>query len=253
MTELGYLLRSLVFYLGYGAGVVVYGVFFLLVVPWLPLRQRLQTVSRFHRFVLAWANYACGIRYRLEGLEHLGTEPCIVASNHQSAWETYLLSLLFSPQVPVLKRELLLIPVFGWVLRLLKPIAIDRKRPTSALRQLIEQGEKRLRAGYWVVVFPEGTRVRPGEFRKFNKGAAMLATRTGISLLPVAHDAGLCWPAGRVTKRPGEVHVTIGKPIPALDRPLDAVHRDLEDWIRSRMREADGQATADLLTHSPGP
>ncbi|WP_198962748.1 lysophospholipid acyltransferase family protein [Mangrovitalea sediminis] len=229
------LLRSTVFYIGYALAVVVFGLSLLIVIPWLPLRHRIRVAAGFNRFVICWSRWVCGIRYRVEGLHAMPEGPCIIVSNHQSAWETYLFALLFSPQAAVLKRELLLIPFFGWVLRLLKPIAIDRGKPTRALKQLLQQGEARLNEGFWITIFPEGTRVLPGQVRRFNKGAAMLAVRTGVPIVPVAHNSGICWPAGQVSKAPGEIVVVVGAPMSSADTTVDALHERVELWIRQQM------------------
>ena len=230
-----FLLRSTVFYIGYALAVVVSGLSFLMVMPWLPLNYRIRVAAVFNRFVIFWARWVCGIRYRVEGFDAMPEGPCIIVSNHQSAWETYLLALLFSPQAAVLKRELLLIPFFGWALRLLKPIAIDRGKPTRALKQLLQQGEARLNEGFRITIFPEGTRVLPGQVRRFNKGAAMLAVQTGVPIVPVAHNSGICWPAGQVSKVPGEIVVVVGAPMASADATVDALHERVESWIRHQM------------------
>lgn len=239
------LLRSAAFYLGYALAVILFGLCFLLIVPWLPLRHRIRVVAWFNRFVIVWSRWMCGIRYRVDGLDTIPRQPCIVVSNHQSAWETYLLALLFYPQATVLKRELLFIPFFGWVLRLLKPIAIDRSKPTQALKQLLQQGEARLGEGFWITIFPEGTRVRPGQVKRFNKGAAMLAVRAGVPIVPVAHNSGRCWPAGRIGKAPGEITVIVGPAMPSEGIKVDQLHNSVEAWIRQQMAVLEAPVAAE--------
>lgn len=232
-----YLFRSCLFYAGYATAVLIFGSIGGLVAPWLSLRRRYWFLTRFNHFVLWWSRVACGIRFQLEGQEHIPEQPCVVLSNHESAWETYYLGTLFVPQSTVLKKELLSIPVFGWALKRLHPIAIDRQRPTQALKQLILQGKSRLQNGYWVLIFPEGTRVRPGKVGKFNKGGALLAYQAGVPILPVAHNAGACWPAGSVSKYPGVIRVRIGPPIPCEGLTRDEMHERAEQWIRNAMAE----------------
>ncbi len=232
-----YFLRSLIFYAGYASAVLIFGGIGCLVAPWLTLRRRYWFLTRFNYFVLWWSRVACGIRYQLEGAEHIPAQPCVVLSNHESAWETYYLATLFVPQSTVLKKELLSIPVFGWALRRLHPIAIDRQRPTHALKQLVQQGKTRLENGSWVMIFPEGTRVRPGKTAKFNKGGALLAHQAGVPILPVAHTAGVCWPAGSVTKYPGLIRVRIGPLITGEGLSRDEMHERAEQWIRTAMAE----------------
>ncbi len=228
-------IRSLVFYIGYAVAVLVAGILFLPSMPFLSPSHRYRVLTLFHRFVLWWARITCGIRYEIEGREHIPAHPCVILSNHESAWETYLLGMLFSPQSTVLKRELLAIPVFGWALRLIRPIAIDRARPAQALKQMVRQGKERLAEGYWVLIFPEGTRVRPGEVRKFNKGGAMLASQADVPIVPVAHNAGCCWPPGTLIKRSGVIRVRIGPPISPQGLSRDELHDRAERWIRDQM------------------
>ena len=128
-----------------------------------PLRVRYQVISTWSRLMVVAARWICGIRYEVRGLENLPAEPCIVLSKHQSAWETLVFQKIFPPQVWVLKRELLWVPFFGWGLAMLAPIAIDRKAGRKALRQMLDQGVDRLKRGFWIVMFPEGTRVAPGK------------------------------------------------------------------------------------------
>src|SRR6185437_3183810 len=134
-----------------------------------------------------FAEVILGIRWRVEGRENLPAQPSVILSKHQSAWETLAFQLIFPPQVHVLKRELLWIPFFGWGLAAMSPIAIDRSRGTAALRAMARLGRERLAQGFWIVVFPEGTRVAPGERRRYQPGGAWLAAATGAPVIPVAH------------------------------------------------------------------
>jgi len=144
--------------------------------------------------------------------------------------------LLFPPQVLVLKRELLWIPFFGWGLALMSPIAIDRSRGIAALRSIARRGRERLKQGFWVVVFPEGTRVRPGERREYHVGGAWLAVASGAPIVPVAHNAGLLWPRNAFVKRPGVVTVRIGPPIDTRHRDAQTVNSLAESWIEEQQR-----------------
>ena len=232
LREIIYLFRSVVFYVGYSTGLFVYILLILPVCTLVNDRKRYFLLSRVNLFVIWWARIACGIRYKIEGIENIPQQPCIVVSNHQSSWETYLLGLLFFPQTTVLKRELTHIPVFGRALQMANPIAIDRSKPSAALKQLLKQGKKSLTAGIWVMIYPEGTRVRPGHKGRFNKGAAMLAGSAGVPLLPVVHNAGSFWPAGQLKKRPGLVKVVIGEPITTANKSRDEIHKEMVKWIR---------------------
>lgn len=200
----------------------------------LPRLVRYRVISGWSRIVLGLARALCGIRWRIEGREHLPAEPAVILSKHQSAWETIAFQSIFPPQSYLLKRELLWIPFFGWGLALMSPIAIDRSRGRAALRALGRRGGQRLAQGFWVVVFPEGTRVAPGERRKYQVGGAWLATHCKVPVVPVAHNAGLVWPRNSFLKRPGTITVRIGAPIETAGRDPETVNRRAEEWIEKQ-------------------
>ena len=157
----------------------------------------------------------------------------IIMCKHQSAWETMGLQQIFPPQVWVLKRGLLWLPFFGWGLAALSPIAIDRGSVHRALRQMVRQGEQRLRAGIWVVVFPEGTRVAPGEHRRYQAGGGLLAVESGCPVVPVAHNAGRYWSRNSILKRPGTIQVIVGPVIEPHGKTATEVTRACEEWIEA--------------------
>ncbi|RMF14131.1 MAG: 1-acyl-sn-glycerol-3-phosphate acyltransferase, partial [Gammaproteobacteria bacterium] len=198
-------LRGLLFYALYVPSMIFYTSTLICVGPFLSEARRYQLVQWFARYILRLTQLAAGLRYEIIGMENIPAEPCVVCANHESAWETYCLGSLFQPQSAVLKKELLAIPFYGWAVRFFHPIAIDRSKPTTAIKQLLRQGQAALEAGRWVVIYPEGTRVHPGEVVRYNKGAASLAARAGVPILPVAHNAGDGWPKGRLAKRPGRL------------------------------------------------
>ncbi len=183
-------------------------------------------------FNLWWLALTCGLRYRVEGLEHIhGDEPRIVVCNHQSAWEILALNVLLPRQSFVLKRELLRLPVFNWGLRLSDPIAIDRGAHRKALRYLLEQGANRLQRGLWVVIFPEGTRVEPGHKGRYLPAAGLLAEKTGRAVLAVAHNSGWFWPKNCFWKRPGTIRIVIAPPIDPHGLNARQITRQAEHWI----------------------
>jgi 1-acyl-sn-glycerol-3-phosphate acyltransferase len=186
--------------------------------------------------VVALARVICRIRYRIEGEAVPGSGPYIVMAKHQSAWETLAFQLIFPPQVHVLKRELLWIPFFGWGLAAMSPIAIDRSRGAAALRAMARVGRERLAQGFWIVVFPEGTRVAPGERRRYQPGGAWLAAATGAPVVPVAHNAGRLWPRNAFFKRPGTVTVRIGPSIDSSGRDAEAINTLAEQWIEEQQK-----------------
>jgi 1-acyl-sn-glycerol-3-phosphate acyltransferase len=236
----GYVLaaaRSMLFYAVYGVSVCVHSIVMLMVSPFVDYPRRYSLLVTWNRFAVRWARVACGIRYEVSGLENLPKGGCVVVANHQSSWETLFLATLFPQVCILLKRELLSIPFFGWALRLLRPIAIDRDNPRAALKQLVEQGAARLGQGNSVLVFPEGTRVESGQAIRFTRGAAQLAIRAGADMLCVAHDAGKCWPGRRLIKFPGTVRVAISPPMPSAGAEAGSLTREAQAWIEARLAE----------------
>ncbi|MCC7483783.1 MAG: 1-acyl-sn-glycerol-3-phosphate acyltransferase [Burkholderiales bacterium] len=201
----------------------------------LPLAARFRAISLWARLMVSAAGSICGIRYRVLGLERLPPAPFIVLSKHQSTWETLAFQVILPPHVWVLKRELLWIPVFGWGLAMLAPIAIDRGSGPRALRRMLEAGRDRLARGLCIVIFPEGTRVAPGERRPYQQGGAWLAARTRATVVPVAHDAGRLWPRRAFVKHPGVVTVSIGEPIESAALTPEEIIARAEGWIEAEV------------------
>jgi 1-acyl-sn-glycerol-3-phosphate acyltransferase len=200
----------------------------------LPRMARYRLISAWSRMVVWLAWLLCGIRWKIEGRKNLPDEPAVILSQHQSAWETLAFQEIFPPQVLVLKKELLWIPFFGWGLALMSPIAIDRARGTAALREMARQGRERLAQGFWVVIFPEGTRVPPGEKRAYHQGGAWLAVNCGAKVVPVAHNAGRLWPRNAFLKRAGTVSVRIGPTIATAGRQPKDVMAEVKSWIEAQ-------------------
>lgn len=226
--------RSALFSIGMMGSTVLFSTLGLVLVI-LPLGPRYRILRRYALFNLWVLEHVCGIRYQVEGAENIPPGPAIVFSKHQSTWETLAMQEIFPQQVWVLKKELLWLPFFGWGLALLKPIAIDRGAGRKAVTQVIEQGLARLKAGLWVVIFPEGTRLPPGARSRYRMGGAVLAADSGYPVVPVAHNAGEFWPKRGFLKRPGTVRVVIGPPIQTTGRTADAINREAEQWIESAM------------------
>ena len=226
-------LRSALFALGLVLVTPPYALVALATAP-LPRMWRYRIISGWSRLVVRMAKAILGIDWQVEGRENLPSRPSVILSKHQSAWETMAFQLIFPPQVHVLKRELLWIPFFAWGLALMSPIAIDRSRGVAALRAMARRGRERLAQGFWVVVFPEGTRVAPGATREYHPGGAWLACASGAPVVPVAHNAGLFWPRNAFVKRPGTVTVRIGPPIDAANRDASTVNELARTWIEEQ-------------------
>lgn len=201
----------------------------------LPLRWRYYWITRWCQINTWLIRYIGGVHVSVSGVENIPSTPGVVLAKHQSAWETLNLLPWFYPQSWVLKRELLKIPLFGWGLGRLDPIAINRAAGREALRQVIDQGSQRLATGRWVVVFPEGTRVAPGERGRYQQGGALLACRAGAAVTPVAHNAGEHWPRRGLRIYPGTIQVVIGPAIETKGRSPAEVIQLTEDWIETQM------------------
>ncbi|MBP8169591.1 MAG: 1-acyl-sn-glycerol-3-phosphate acyltransferase [Azonexus sp.] len=180
-----------------------------------------------------------GIRPKVIGRENMPQEPCVILSKHQSAWETMTLQD-YVPKgaycVFVLKKELLSVPFIGWGLAAMKMISIDRKAGKDALDQVVQQGRERLQQGFYVIVFPEGTRVAPGQKKRYKAGGAYLATHVGCKVVPIAHNAGELWPRQAFLKKSGTVTVSIGPAFDASGMTENEVNQRAEAWIEAEMR-----------------
>ena len=186
--------------------------------------------------MMHWVRLSLGIRHEVIGWDRVPKEPAVIMAKHQSAWETLFIEARFPPQCWIVKKELLWLPFVGWGLMAIRCIAIDRSSGHAARDQIVEQGNERLREGLWVTIFPEGTRVAPGKRGRYGIGGALLATRTGTPILPIAHNAGEVWGRYSFKKKPGVVKVVIGQPISTAGRDVMDVHREVEGWIEDQMR-----------------
>ena len=202
----------------------------------LPMRTRFRIIAVWRRMFMALCHYVLGIRYQVIGRENIPNRPSVILCKHESAWETVSLQAIFPPLVFVLKKSLLMIPFLGWAFAAVKMISIDRSAGKDALRQVINQGCDRLKAGYWVAIFPEGTRVAPGEARRFKTGGAHLALSAGALALPVAHNAGEFWARNAFVKTPGLITVSIGPAIDPTGKTAEEVTALAERWIAGELR-----------------
>ena len=229
-------IRSLVFFAGMLVTAIVYTPLALAAWP-LPPVARSRFIGCWARMIIAWLRLTCGLSHRVAGLDNLPDEPCVILSKHQSAWETIAYQKIFPAQAWVLKRELLWIPFFGWGLAATRPIAIDRSAGIRALDEVVKQGMDRLADGRYVVVFPEGTRMAPGQRGRYNPGGAMLAKKADVPVVPVAHNSGSFWSRRGFLKKPGTIEVRVGLPISVADRRPKQVNAEAEAWIEAQMVE----------------
>jgi 1-acyl-sn-glycerol-3-phosphate acyltransferase len=206
--------------------------------------------DRLYWFTAGWLRLAtwgskviCGVRHRIHGWENLPDSAVILCPKHQSTWETFAFpTLMPRPLCYVFKRELLLIPFFGWAMGRLDMIHIDRSRRTEAWNKVAEQGRRFMADGHWVIMFPEGTRTPRGSQGAYKSGATRLAVTTGVPVVPIAVTSARCWPRKSFVLRPGVVDISIGRPIPATGREPDELMREVEGWIESEMRRLDPEA-----------
>jgi 1-acyl-sn-glycerol-3-phosphate acyltransferase len=229
-------LRSFLFWIGFLLNTIVFGSLVILLF-FTPASFRLQIArlwSYTNNFLL---KIFCGIDFTVEGKENLNIDTAIILSKHQSTWETLALHS-FTPSVRwVFKRELMYIPIFGWALALTDPIAINRGAGRVAIKQLITEGTKKLDAGKWMVLFPEGTRTSPGKTHKYKIGGALLAEKSGYPVIPIAHNAGEFWPRHSFIKWPGTISVVIGPAIETKGRSAEDINAEVFNWIESKMKD----------------
>ncbi len=229
-------LRSLLFALLMLVATLIWAPLCFLFAP-LPYARRYYWTSRWNVFVIWAARVICGIRYEVRGRENLPDAPVILLSKHQSAWETiFYLCSMPRPLVFVYKRALGYIPFFGWGIALLRMIPIDRSKGRDAFDQILAQGRQRLASGQWIIMFPEGTRIAVGKKGKYKTGGTRLAVETGTLVVPLAVNAGECWPKNSFIKQPGLITVSIGKPISPEGLSPSELMQQVENWIESEMR-----------------
>jgi 1-acyl-sn-glycerol-3-phosphate acyltransferase len=226
-------LRSLLFTSFFWLWTLCYAIFFAIVAGLLPYRARFALARFWGNALLEALRVLCGLSYRVEGRENLPAGSHVALMKHSSSWETFAQTVILPPQAWVLKRELLWIPFVGWGIRLLRGIPIDRGAGGAAVRLMIELGKRRLAEGLWVVVFPEGTRMPPGETRRYGAGGAAVAVAAGALIVPVAHNAAYFWPRRGWLKRPGTIRVVIGAPIATAGRDVREINEEAQRFIEA--------------------
>lgn len=227
------LLRSSLFSLYMIVATIVIGIVAPLLTPF-PYKLRYTCINLYARSVIKALTLLCGIRYSVEGREHI-QHPAIIFCKHQSTWETYILQTIFPPISFVFKSELLWVPFFGWGLASMKPISIDRGSGKKAVKQLVSGGIKRLQEGLSVVIFPEGTRTAATGPGRYRIGGAVLAAESGYPVIPVAHNAGEFWKRKGFIKKPGNITVRIGPAIETKGKTPEVILAETKQWIEAQM------------------
>ena len=227
--------RAALFYAGFvaltvSASIITCLLFFL---PF-KILQRIATTGNY--LVMQWLRLTCNIKIVVSGTENIPSGACVILSNHQSTWEAFYMQWFFQPACFILKRELLWIPFFGWALFLMRPIAIKRSRPASAIRYVIKEGSKRLLAGNRIVIYPEGTRVASGQIGDFKTSGAALAKQAQVPVLPVAHNSGEHWKRSSFLKTSGIIYLKIGPAIDTEPYSTREITENARDWIANNLK-----------------
>ena len=244
LSRVNIFIRSLIFWLFSTITLPIYSTFILFTFP-LSIHARHVFILFYVHFYIYVLDKLCGIHYTVEGLENIPKDRVgIVMSKHQSTWETFFLATLFHSPSFISKRKLGWIPFFGWAMAVSEPIFINRSDKSSAMQQLLTKGKKVLEQNRWIIVFPEGTRTARGTIGHYHSGGARLAVATGYPIIPVAHNAGKCWPRRTFLKLPGTVTMVIGPPIASKDQTPEALLRRTKDWIEQTMVRIDGPGAA---------
>lgn len=229
-------LRSLLFYIGQIISTILIAPVSVIAFP-LDFKKRYYLITRWAVFNLWWLKICCNVTYEILGKENIPKKPCIVMCKHQSAFETLALQRIFIPQVWILKKELLQIPIYGWGLASMQPIAINRDSSIKSFKQIADQGCERLEKGYWVIIFPEGTRVATNKKKKYLPGGGMLAEKSGARIVPVAHNAGRLWPRNSMIKKPGLITIKIGPVMESKNKTAKEITNNVENWIEKTVGE----------------
>lgn len=235
-SKISLFVRSLVMFIYSIVTIPLYSILCILSFPF-PISYRHALIRAYLRLYLRILKFVCHINYEVKGLENIPKNRTgIILSKHQSTWETFFLPTIFHDPAIIVKKELLWVPFFGWGLAISDPIAIDRGNTSSAMQQVIEKGTKRLQAGRWVLIFPEGTRIPAGEIGKYRLGGARLAIATGYPIIPIAHNAGYFWPKRTFIKKPGTIQVVIGPLIESKNRTPEEITEEVKHWIENTIK-----------------
>lgn len=244
MQKLAWGLRSAVFVVWLAASVIPWAIMSLVASIFMRGTPLYRLTTYWLHLAIYGARVICGVNWRIQGLENLAAAQkernLILLSKHQSTWETFAYVVLMPrPLCYVFKRELLMVPFFGWAMGRLDMVHIDRSKRTEAWSKVAAQGKRFMDQGNWVIMFPEGTRTPRGSQGTYKTGGTRLAIETGATVLPLAVSSAKCWPRKSFMLRPGVVDISIGKPLPSSGREPDEMMREVEAWIESEMRRLD--------------
>jgi len=242
--------RSTLFFLWMLLTIMPWAILVVILSPLVSSTRLYWVCARWLATAIWGAKVICGVKYRVQGMDNVplaadGTAAVVLAPKHQSTWETFAFpAIMPHPLAYVFKRELLWIPFFGWAIGSLDMIHIDRGRRSEAWRKVAEQGQRLMKQGNWVIMFPEGTRTPRGEKGDYKSGASRLAITAGVPIVPIAVTSARCWPRKSFLLRPGVIEVSIGPAIASQGRRPDELMREVEAWIEAEMRRLDPEAYA---------
>ena len=226
--------RSIIFQVGLMVFTIPFTIFAIMTFPFTAI-LRYKIITLWAKSILFWLKFTCNLSFEVKGTSNIPKNSFMILSKHQSAWETLAFQEIFPPQVWVLKRELLWIPFFGWGLAMTSPIAINRSDGRKSLEHMLKQGLDRVKKGFCITIFPEGTRIKPKKIGRYHIGGAWLATQANLNIIPVAHNAGFYWPKNSFIKKPGVIKVSIGPEIITKNLSAATVNRKTKEWIENEM------------------
>ena len=230
------MIRSLIFYFLFFTTLIFFSIVIIVTSLLLSLEKSQLIASFWILNILKVLKYICGIDWVVEGLENMPDKPFVMVANHQGPWESLFLQTLVLPTSSIIKKEILFIPFFGWAISRLNPIPINRKEKHSSLKKIIRAGGKRIKDGYVVLIFPEGTRRSPEEgIGRFSNGGGVLAVNEGVSVVPVCHNSGVYWKNRSFKKVPGKISIVIGKPISGNNSK--EITKEAQLWISQTYQE----------------
>lgn len=226
-------IRSLIFYIGHYLIIAVFSVVGILLKP-LALTTRLRFMRLGVNLCLFWLRITCNIRHKIHNKSCIDSkQPSIILSRHESTWEALAFHTIFPLQINVVKKELIKIPFFGFILVTINSILIDRTQTLKAIKQVKREGKQAILGNLWVVIFPGGTRIKPGELSNIQSGGAILAKQENVPVYLVTHNSGTVWPKASFIKQPGVINVYI-KPLKNIhNKDIQAINNETKEWLQS--------------------
>ena len=228
---------SLVYTVLFFLSVLVFG--FVVLLPNLIINERMRwrVLTAFAQTNIRMCKYLCGLDHEVIGLKNIPNKPCIVFLKHSSVYELFFALSFFQPSSYVAKYELMFVPVIRGAIKAMKCIPVKRGLGRSEVNKVVAKGEEYLNEGRWLVICPEGTRVRHGETRKYGLSGALLAKGTGKPVLPVAHNAGYFWGRRSLIKKPGKITFSVGSQLRTKDLDVGEINKRAQEWIEKEIKD----------------